>query len=330
MILARAPLRISLGGGGTDLPSYSSRYGGFVLSAAIDKYVHICAHRPAIDQGIRLKYSRLEHVASAQDIAHDLVRPALQSVGLDGNLEITSLADVPAGTGLGSSGAYLVALLTALHALRGETIPAQTLAEQASHIEMDMARHPVGVHDHFLAAFGGLTCLEIDTDGQVRVAALKISNSTAEALRGAVLLFYTGITRPSAEVLTEQRRDTEAGNAVVLESLHRTKDLGYRVKESLERGDIERFGQLLDEHWQNKKGRSEKVSSPQIDDWYDLAKASGALGGKIMGAGGGGFFMFCCPGSGKTRLREALTAAGLREMSYAFDFDGAKVLSHGD
>ena len=152
----------------------------------------------------------------------------------------------------------------------------------------------------------------------------------SETLRSAVLLFYTGISRPSAEILTEQQRDTEAGDARVLESLHRTKDLGYCIKESLEQGDIERFGLLLDEHWQTKKRRSGKVSAPQLDDWYDLAKANGALGGKIMGAGGGGFFMFCCPVSSRTRLREALTAAGLREMSYAFDLDGAKVLSHGD
>jgi D-glycero-alpha-D-manno-heptose-7-phosphate kinase len=329
MILARAPLRISLGGGGTDLPSYSSRYGGFVLSAAIDKYVHICAHRPAIEQGIRLKYSRLEHVTSVQDVVHNLVRPALQFLGLEGNLEIASMADVPAGTGLGSSGAYTVALLAALHALRRETVPVQTLAEQASHIEMDLARRPVGKHDHFIAAFGGITCLEIGTDGQVHVTPLAISDAVAEALGSAVLLFYTGISRPSSDVLTDQQRDTEAGDARVLESLHRTKELGYGIKESLEQGDIERFGRLLDEHWQTKKRRSGKVSAPQLDAWYDLAKANGAFGGKIMGAGGGGFFMFCCPAGARMRLRKALTAAGLREMSYAFDRDGAKVLSQG-
>jgi D-glycero-alpha-D-manno-heptose-7-phosphate kinase len=328
VILARAPLRISLGGGGTDLPSYASRYGGFVLSVAIDKYVYVCVNRPAVDDAICLTYgARHEHVTSSREVVHDLVRPALQFVGMERNLEITSLADVPAGTGLGSSGAFVVALLTALHALRGDKVPTGALAEQAAHIEMDMAHHPVGKHDHFLASFGGIPCLEIGTGGQVRVTPLTISASTLEALGSAVLLFYTGITRSSGNVLTEQARDTQAGNDRVLDSLHRTKDLGYRIKEALEQGDVERFGRLLDEHWQNKKQRSGSVSAPQLDEWYELARANGALGGKIMGAGGGGFFMFCCPSRDKGRLREALTAAGLREMSYSFDFEGAKVVS---
>jgi D-glycero-alpha-D-manno-heptose-7-phosphate kinase len=330
VIVARAPLRISLGGGGTDLPSYASRYGGFVLSVAIDKYVYVCANRPAVDDSIRLTYgARHEHVTSSREIVHDLVRPALQFIGMERNLDIASLSDVPAGTGLGSSGAYLVALLTALYALRGETVPTGVLAEQAAHIEMDVAHHPVGKHDHFLAAFGGIPCLEVGTEGRVQVAPLIVSGSTLEALRSAVLLFYTGITRSSADVLNEQARDTQAGNARVIESLHRTKDLGYRIKEALEQGDIERFGRLLDEHWQNKKQRSGNVSNPRLDEWYELARANGALGGKIMGAGGGGFFMFCCPGRDKIRVREALTAAGLREMSYGFDFEGAKVVGPG-
>jgi D-glycero-alpha-D-manno-heptose-7-phosphate kinase len=327
MIVARAPLRITLGGGGTDLPSYASRYGGFVLSAAINKYVYICVNRPAIDEAIRLKYSRSERVTTPEHLSHDLVRPALQLLGLDRNIEIASIADVPAGTGLGSSGAYLVALLVALHALRQDKIAVQALAEEASHIEMEIARHPVGKHDHFLAAFGGVPCLHIATDGSVCVERLNLTSPVAEAFRHAVLLFYTGMTRRSSDVLAEQHRETEAGTAEVVDSLHRTKELGYRIKESLERGDIERFGRLLDEHWQNKKRRSTRISAPQLDEWYELAKANGALGGKIMGAGGGGFFMFCCPGPRQTQLRAALTTAGLREMPYGFDFEGAQVLA---
>lgn len=326
MILARAPFRISLGGGGTDLPSYYTRYGGFVLSAAINKYIFISANRPAADDYIRVKYSRYEQVTSPEEIQHDLVRPALQLLGLGGSLEITSMADVPSGTGLGSSGTYLVALLTALYELKREKVPTQALAEQASYIEMELAHHPVGKHDHYLAAFGGMPCLEIGKDGRVRVTPLNISISAAEEFRSCVFLFYTGITRSSSDILTDQQRETAEGDSRVVDSLHRTKDLGLRVKEALEAGDLEQFGILLDEQWQNKKRRSPKASDPRIDQWYELAKDNGALGGKIMGAGGGGFFMFCCLNNTKARLRQALTGAGLREMAYDFDFEGAKVV----
>jgi D-glycero-alpha-D-manno-heptose-7-phosphate kinase len=326
MILARAPFRISLGGGGTDLPSYYSRHGGFILSAAINKYLYIYVNRPAADDFIRVKYSRYEQVSSPDEVQHDLVRPALQVLNLNGSLEIVSMADIPAGTGLGSSGTYLVALLAALYELKREKVPTQALAEQACHIEMNLAGHPVGKHDHYLAAFGGLTCLDIQPDGRVHVSPLDVSITTVEEFRSTVLLFYTGVTRSSSDILEAQKQDTQQGDPMVVDSLHRTKELGYRIKEALEQGDLERFGLLLDEHWQNKKRRSSKISDPQIDQWYEIAMKSGALGGKIMGAGGGGFFMFYCPSQCKARLRQALAAAGLREMSYDFDFEGAKVL----
>lgn len=326
MILARAPLRIPLGGGGTDLPSYYSKYGGFILSVGINKYVYICVNRPSADDLIRVKYSRYEQVSSPNQIQHDLVRPALEELNLDGNLEIASMADVPDGTGMGSSGSYLVALLLALHELKRERVPTQALAEQAVHIEMDLAGHPVGKHDHYLASFGGITCLEIATDGRVKVTPLDISITTTENLRNSILLFFTGITRRSSDILEAQKRDTQAGDPAVLESLHRTKELGYRIKEALEQGDLGRFGLLLDEHWQNKKRRSGKISDPKLDGWYELAKKNGALGGKIMGAGGGGFFMFCCPNNHKGKLRQVLGQAGLREVPFDFDFEGAKIL----
>jgi len=326
MILARAPFRISLGGGGTDLPSYYSQFGGFILSAAINKYLYIYVNRPAADDLIRVKYSRYEQVASPEEVQHDLVRPALQCLGLSGSLEIASMADVPSGTGLGSSGTYLVALLSALHALRREKVPIQVLAEQACHIEMDLAGHPVGKHDHYLAAFGGFTCLDIHPDGKVLVSPLDISLTTVEDFRASVLLFYTGITRSSTQILEEQKRATLQQDPAIVDSLHRTKELGYAVKDALEQGDLERFGKLLDEHWQNKKRRSAKISDPKIDHSYEAARAHGALGGKIMGAGGGGFFIFYCPNNDKARLRKAMAAEGLREMSYDFDFEGAKVL----
>ncbi|MBI4348851.1 MAG: galactokinase, partial [Elusimicrobia bacterium] len=256
MILARAPLRITLGGGGTDLPSYYTRYGGFVLSAAIDKYVYIYVNRPAADDLLRIKYSRYEQVSSVDEIQHDLVRPALRLLNIDGNLEIASMADVPDGTGLGSSGSYLVALLTALFEFRKEKVPTQTLAEMACHIEIDLAGHPVGKHDHYLAAFGDFTCLEIEPSGRVHVQALNLPLSTREEMHNSILLFYTGMVRPSSEVLGDQKRDTERGEPSVLDSLHRTRELGYRIKEVLERGDPDQFGLLLHEHWENKKRRS--------------------------------------------------------------------------
>ncbi|MDZ7336959.1 MAG: galactokinase [candidate division KSB1 bacterium] len=326
MILARAPFRISLGGGGTDLPSYYSQYGGFVLSAAINKYLYIYVNRPAADDFIRVRYSRYEQVSSPDEVQHDLVRPALKALNLNGSLEIVSMADIPAGTGLGSSGTYLVALLAALYELKREKVPVQAIAEQACDIEMNQAGHPVGKHDHYLAAFGGITCLEIQTDGRVKVSPLDVSITTVEEFRNSILLFYTGITRRSREILEEQTRATQKGDPEVVDSLHRTKELGYRIKEALEQGDLERFGLLLEEHWQNKKCRSSKISDPRIDRWYEIAKENGALGGKIMGAGGGGFFMFYCPNNHKAQLRQALRAAGLREMHYDFDFEGAKVL----
>ena len=326
MILSRAPFRISLGGGGTDLPSYYANHGGFILSAAISKYLYIYVNRPSADDFIRVKYSKYEQVTSPDQIEHDLVRPALQLLELDGSLEIVSMADVPAGTGLGSSGTYLVALLNALYELKRERVPTQALAEAACHIEMDLAGHAVGKHDHYLAAFGGITCLDIDPDGRVRVSPLDISLTTAEEFRSSVLLFYTGLTRPSRDILEAQKVDTEKGDATVVDSLHRTRDLGYRVKAALEEGNLEQFGLLLDEHWQNKKRRSAQFSDPQIDRWYELARDNGALGGKIIGAGGGGFLMLYCPAGKKAGLRDVLSGAGLREMTYDFDFEGAKTI----
>lgn len=326
MILARAPFRIPLGGGGTDLPSYYSRFGGFILSGAINKYLTICAHRPAADDLIRLKYSKYEQVSTPDEVQHDLVRPALKELEMHSHLEIVSMADVPAGTGLGSSSTYLVALLTALYALRREKVPTQALAEQACHIEMDLAGHPVGKQDHYLAAFGGITCMDIDTSGKVHVSPLDISLATVEEFRASVLLFYTGITRSANDILKAQAQATQNDNGRVVESLHRTKELGYQIRDALQTGELRTFGRLLDEHWQNKKRRDGGISDGRIEDWYRMARSAGALGGKIMGAGGGGFFMFYVETECKAELRRVLTGAGLKEMAWDFDFEGAKVL----
>ena len=326
MIIARAPHRIPLGGGGTDLPSYYSQYGGFILSVGIDKYMYICLNRPAADDLIRVKYSRYEQVASVDEIQHDLVCPALKLVGVTSNLEITSIGDVPAGTGLGSSGSYLVSLLTALYELKRERVPMQALAEQAFHIEAELAGHPVGKHDHYMAAFGGFTCLDIQRNGNVAVSPLNITRDTVERLRAGLLLFYTSITRSSSEILQAQKDDTQSGNSQVLDSLHQTKELGYRIKAALEQGDTDQFGLLMDMHWQNKKRRSAKISDLRIDRWYQIAKDNGALGGKVMGAGGGGFMVIYCPAGTRQAVREALIREGLRETQFDFELSGAKTL----
>ena len=326
MILARAPMRITLGGGGTDLPSYYSKYGGFILSAAIDKYIYIYVNRPAADGLIRVKYSRYEEVTEPDQVQHDLVRPALKLLDIQNNVEIVSMADVPGGTGLGSSSTYLVCLLTSLYELKRERVPTKALAEFACKVEIEMAGHPVGKQDHYLASFGGITCLDIEPDGRVQVSPLDISTNTAEDLRSRVLLFFTGLTRTANTILQAQRQDTNRGDQTVVDSLHFTKELGYRVKEALQKGDIEKFGHLLHEHWENKKRRSGSISNPHIDRWYSLAREAGALGGKVIGAGGGGFLMLYCPNGVKGDVRDALAKEGLQEMPYNFDFEGAKVL----
>ncbi len=326
MILARAPLRISIGGGGTDLPSYFSQYGGFVLSAAINKYVYITINRPQVDDLIRVKYSRSETVASLDEVRHELVREAMRLTGVERGVEIVSMADIPAGTGMGSSGSFLVALLRALHALKREHVSPYQLAEEACRIEIEIVGSPAGKQDQYIAAFGGLTSFEIAPSGRVLVAPLPLSNHHLDELRSNLLLFYTGIERRSLDILEDQKRDTARAEAEVMDSLHETKRLGLDIKASLEAGDLTRFGELLDEHWQNKKRRSAKISDSRIDLLYELARDNGALGGKLMGAGGGGFFLFYCPSPPKRLLREVLAREGLREMAFDFDFEGAKVL----
>ena len=326
MILARAPMRITLGGGGTDLPSYYSKYGGFVLSAAIDKYLYIYVNRPKADGLIRVKYSRYEEVSHPDQVQHDLVRPALKLLGIKNNIEIVSMADVPAGTGLGSSSTYMVCLLTALYELKRERVPTQALAEFACKVEMEMAGHPVGKQDQYLAAYGGITCLDIEPNGKVQVSPLNISLSTVEDLRNQILLFFTGLSRSANQILRDQKQDTERQDATVVDSLHKTKEMGFQVKETLLKGDLETFGHILHEHWENKKRRSGAISNPNIDRWYNAAREAGALGGKLIGAGGGGFLMLYCPLRKKRTVRQALAAEGLEEMAFDFDHQGAKVV----
>jgi D-glycero-alpha-D-manno-heptose-7-phosphate kinase len=325
MIVTRTPTRIPLGGGGTDIRSYASRYGGFLVSAAINRYVYITVNR-RFEDSIRVSYSKTEITDRVDDIEHPIVRETLRLMGLEGGLEIVSIADVPANTGLGSSGAFTVGLLNALHAFKRENVPAEILAEEASTILMDILGEPIGVHDQYLAALGGMTCLVIDQDGTVLASPLVTSDGIVEELEASLLLFYTGVKRSASEVLADESQAISRSQDGVTAALHTVKEIGWQVKEALETADLRRFGGLLDRHWRSKKRLSKRVSSDRFDSLYEMAKANGALGGKIMGAGGGGFFMFYCENHDKARLREAMAVQGLKEMRFAIDHEGSKVL----
>lgn len=325
MIITRTPFRITLGGGGTDLPAYYSRHGGFVFAAALDKYMFISVNRPVVDDLVRLKYTRSEIVAHRDQVQHDIAREAMRMTGIERGLEITSMADVPAGTGLGSSSCYAVGLLNALHTLLRQPVSYQALAEEACRLEIDLLHKPIGKQDQYIASFGGLTVLEIAREGTVTVSRANVSDSTLDDLQRNLLIFYTGTDRSSLHILSEQSRGAAQPASPVVESLHAIKEMGCRIREFIEEGDLTSFGLLLDQHWQHKKKLSSRVTSPHLDALYQLAKENGALGGKISGAGGGGFFVFYTERDHQ-KLRNSLRAAGLREMRYRFDFEGTKAL----
>jgi D-glycero-alpha-D-manno-heptose-7-phosphate kinase len=324
MIIVRSPMRISLGGGGTDLPSYYNRFGGFLLSAAIDKYVYVMVHQ-AWDNEYIIKYSQLERAKSTNEIKHPIVRSALELLKLGPNLEVCSMADIPSGTGLGSSGSFTTALLKALHAYKKNLlISQQDLAEQACHIEIDLLKEPVGKQDQYIAAYGGLTVFEISSDGVVHAHPAKISAQTMYTLEDNLAIFFTGYSRSASELLKDQDQKSKQSDDKMLENLHYTKDLGYRIKDSLEAGNLRAFGEMMHEHWEHKRGRSSGMSNTRIDELYELGRKNGALGGKLIGAGGGGFLMFYT--ESKRQLREAMADAGVEELRFRFDFEGTKII----
>ena len=324
MIITRSPLRISLGGGGTDLPSYYLEHGGFVLSAAIDKYVYITLHE-TFQPEFLIKYSATEVVQTVDEIKHPIIREALRLVPVSApHLEIVSLSDIPAGTGLGSSGSFTVALLRALHTLNKEFVPRQELAEQACRIEIDILGEPIGKQDQYISSFGGITSFEFRRDGGVDVTPLGISTETLYNLEDNLLLFFTGFARSAGSILKDQHVRTQKSDPEMVKNLHTVKEMGLRSQQLLETGQPREFGELLHEHWEHKKRRSGGMTNPQIDEWYELGRMHGAIGGKLVGAGGGGFLMFYA--EDRTRLRAAMTHAGLEEVRFRFDFEGTKVL----
>src|SRR6266480_6566055 len=325
MIITRSPLRISLGGGGTDLPSYYRKHGGFLIAAAIDKYVYITVHRRFVD-GFLPKYSKLEEAETIDQIKHPIIREGLKLAGVqERNLEIASMADIPAGTGLGSSGSFTTALLKALHALNKNLVHPQELAEQACHIEIDILGQPVGKQDQYVAAYGGLTCFQFLPEDRVEARPLKIDTDTLYSLEDNLLLFFTGYSRSASSILEEQDARTKRKDAVMVRELGFVNELGWQTRDALESGDLGRFAELMNVHWEHKRQRSDLMSNKRIDEWYDLARRNGALGGKLIGAGGGGFLMFYA--EDRRRLRRAMREAGLHEIRFRFDFEGTKLIA---
>ena len=325
MIITRSPLRVTLGGGGTDLPSYYGEHTGFLLAAAIDKYVYITLHE-TFDQELIVKYSKMERVKRMEEIQHPIVREALKLVHIDTpHLEITSMADIPAGTGLGSSGSFVTALLKALHTHQKNIVHPRELAEEACRIEIDILGEPIGKQDQYIASFGGVTCFRYNPDDTVDAWPLKIGRDILYNLEDNLLLFFTGYSRSASDVLREQDNKTQKNDKEMISNLHFIKQLGMESKDALEKGDLKCFAELMNVHWKYKKERSGNMTNPKIEEWYRLALDNGALGGKLIGAGGGGFLMFYA--EDKLSLRNAMISAGLKEIRFRFDFEGTKVVT---
>ncbi len=320
VIFSRAPLRISLGGGGTDLPSYYREHGGFLVAGAIDKYIYLLMHT-VFQRRYRMKYSETEDVEEISSIRHPILRETLQRHWRGNPLEIASVADVPAGTGMGSSGAFTVALIKGLAHARRTSITQGSLAETACEIEIDILQEPCGKQDPYVAAHGGICAYTFGGDGSVEVQPLELSEATLRALREQLLLFYTGEARDASGVLSDQDQRTKIGDSEMLENLHRTKEIGRQSCELLVSGDLFAYAELMHEHWMNKRKRSPGMASDRIDDLYVLARRSGVVGGKLVGAGGGGFLLVYARNPADTR--QAMAAAGAIELPFDFEFVGA-------
>jgi len=324
MIISRSPLRISLGGGGTDLPSYYEKFGGYVIAGAIDQYVYVSVHNSPRSEFL-LRYSEIERVPNIDGIQHPLIRECLRLMNIqEKNLEITSMADIPAGTGLGSSGAFTTSLLRALHKYRHRFVEPNQLAELACHVELDILKEPIGKQDQYIAAFGGITCFNYCQDGKVEVKPLELSGETVRLLEDNLLLFSTGYSRSASKILADQDTKTKVDDGKMLDNLHQIKDIGFRSAEALLNQDLIGFAELMNEHWELKKSRSQGMSNDNINKWYEIARENGAIGGKLIGAGGGGFLMFYTEQAMK--LRHAMAELGLPELRFRFDFEGTRLL----
>lgn len=332
MIVTRTPFRVTLGGGGTDLPSYYREHGGFIFAMGLDKYMYIMVNPPTVDRKIRLQYSKSEIVDHVSELHHDLAREALRLHGIEEAIEVSSMADLPAGAGVGSSSTYLVGLLTAIRSYRRKPVPLQELAEEACHIELNILKKPIGKQDQYMATFGGLTVLNIDRNGTVKVETVDLQPGAIDDLVANTHIYYTGVLRSALDILSEQNSalaiKQEKSHTLVTDSMHRIKELGYRILEAIREENFDAFGQMLDEHWQSKKRMSGKISLKRVDELYDLVrKEYNVLGGKIIGAGGGGFIMLYCNKDHK-RLNRFMEQHGMMRLHYAIEFEGSKVVTN--
>jgi D-glycero-alpha-D-manno-heptose-7-phosphate kinase len=328
MLVVRTPYRIPLGGGGTDLPSYYSKYGGFLITAAISKYIYVMIGK-RFEDNIRVShYKAIEIKDQIDEIEHPVIRESLRLLNVNDSIEIVSIADIPPNTGLGSSGSFTVGLLTALHAYKNNHVSPQEIAEEACKIEIGILKRAGGKQDQYIAAFGGIICLSIGKNGNVEVTRPAISKDTIADFESHILYFYSGVKRDAPEVQRSQDDATKRDEVQVIEALHQIKEIGKESKLALEKGDICRFGRLLDQHWQVKKQLSSEITTTYIDKIYNMAIENGALGGKIMGAGGGGFFMFCCEDEARERVCQALQAEGLQEFEFKMNSTGSTIIAN--
>lgn len=323
MIISRTPVRLPIGGGGTDLPFFQPRYGAFLVTSAVNKYIYVNVNK-RFEDTIRVSYSKTEIVDSIEDLKHDRVREALRLLGIKKSIEITTIADIPSGTGMGTSSSFLVGLLNALHTYKREYVDTRTLADEACKIEIDILKEPIGKQDQYAAAYGGIINLNINREGKVLVSPLNVSENILHELQENLFMFYTGITRDATRILAKQKNEAENSEEKI-RNMMEIKKIGDEIKKSLENGNCRRFGEWLNIHWQTKKKLSKVMSNSEIDRWYDYALENGAIGGKLMGAGGGGFFIFYCD-KNKNDFVNRMEKKGLRRIPFRFDFDGSKIV----
>jgi len=320
MIIVQTPLRVSFFGGGTDLPSFYLNEGGCVLTSAIDKFIFVTIKK-RFDQLLRVGYTRTEMAENVADIQHELIREAFKVAGIRNGIEITTMGDIPsAGSGLGSSSTVTVGSLHAMYALQGRLVSAESLARQACEIEIDRLCKPIGVQDQYIAAYGGFRFLEFKPSGEIAVSDIELNQTTRRHLNRNLLLFYTGKTRKADVILDEQKNNISNRLTV----LRRLKEMAYIARDELVAGNVDAIGELLHESWELKKSLASNISNPSIDEIYTTARNAGALGGKITGAGGGGFLLLYCPYQHQEKLREAL--AGFQELPFELENEGSKVI----
>jgi len=327
MIISRAPVRLSMGGGGTDLPSYYEQYGGFLMAAAINKYVYIMAEKRFYPT-IRLSYSKTEIIDSVDKIEHNIFREGLKLASIDSQIELVSVADVPSSCGLGTSSTFTVALLNALFNYKKNYLSLSQLAEYACNLEINILKEPIGKQDQYASAFGVFNAYWFNKDGTVVVEPVNMKEETLIELQNNILLFYMQRERSASSILSVQNNKSKEGDKGTIDRLHKIKEIGLHTKKVFENGNIDEFGEVLHEHWVTKKGLSEKVSDGYIDEAYDTALKNGATGGKLVGAGGGGFLLVYCPNN-KSRLISAMKGLGLTPMWFNFEHEGARIVFYG-